>query len=319
MNKPISILLCSLSLLLFHFCNVVTKERPLTLYPMEPYLIILGVAQDAGYPQANCKKSCCLSVWGDPTNYQKVVSIGIVDPKENSCWMMEATPDFKDQLHQLVNHRGTPLDFKGVFLTHAHIGHYTGLMHLGHEAMGANSVPVYAMPRMVDFIENNGPWDQLVSLKNIILHPLKDETSINLNGSISIRPSSVPHRDEYSETVGYTIKGGSKTAYFLPDIDKWEKWDKNLIDELKGWDYAFLDGTFYANGELPNRDMSQIPHPFVEESVQLLEGLSAKEKSKVYFIHFNHTNPLLQKGSKAREELMSSGFNYAQEGTIFGL
>ena len=286
----------------------------------EPYLVVLGIAQDAGYPQADCKKKCCEPVWTGKQEPQMVSCLGVVDPQSDELWLLDATPDFKTQLHllqQLEDQASTTLS--GVLLTHAHIGHYTGLMQLGREAMGARSIPVYAMPRMTSFLKTNGPWSQLVNLKNIELHPLKADSTIQLNQRITIQPLVVPHRDEFSETVGFKITGARKSALFIPDIDKWEKWDQDIRQLIPGIDYAFLDGTFFQNGELPGRDMSEIPHPFVEESMQLFDSLPGKDKSKIHFIHFNHTNPLLQPNSPAQWEVKKAGFNIAQPLATFTL
>jgi pyrroloquinoline quinone biosynthesis protein B len=201
----------------------------------------------------------------------------------------------------------------GVLLTHAHMGHYTGLMHFGKEVMGTNRVPVFAMPKMKTFLKENGPWSQLVELENISLQKLKSDSTINLNKNIKVKPFLVPHRDEFSETVGYEITINEKTLLFIPDIDKWEKWDRDIVEIIKQTDYAFLDATFYKNGEL-KRDMSEIPHPFVEEGMELFSNLSETDKQKIHFIHCNHTNPLLQEGSNAQKEVIEKGFNLAKEG-----
>ena len=102
---------------------------------------------------------------------------------------------------------------------------------------------------------------------------------------------------------------------FIPDIDKWDRWDKDISEIISKVDYAFLDATFYKNGEI-KRDMSEIPHPFVEESMHLFSNLSANDKKKIHFIHFNHTNPLLIEGSDAQKEVSDKGFNLAKEGQI---
>ena len=306
-----------LLLLPFFFSCSTPEEKPETIpqkNPNTPYLVVLGTAQDAGYPQANCKKKCCEAAWNGQQQKRKVSCIGLVDPIFNQCWIFDATPDFKEQLHDIQQHAS---GLAGIFLTHAHIGHYTGLMHLGREAMGAKSVPVYTMLRMKEFLTNNGPWSQLVSLNNIALQQITPDSIIQLTSSIQVIPFSVPHRDEFSETVGYQINFNNKSAIFIPDIDKWEKWNRNISDLIKAVDVAFLDGTFYENGELPGRDMSEIPHPFVEESMALFATLSEKDKAKVHFIHFNHTNPLLLDGSSAQEEVKTKGFGFAMEGGIY--
>ncbi len=279
----------------------------------EPFLLVLGIAQDAGFPQADCKKECCVAVWEGRQQRRRVSCLGLVDPVSGQSWLFDATPDFKRQLNSLQQYAP---NLSGIFLTHAHIGHYTGLMHLGREAMGTQSMPVYAMPRMLRFLRGNGPWSQLADLQNIALQPLQADSTILLDAGIRVTPFLVPHRDEFSETVGYQIEVKEKMAVFIPDIDKWEKWDRNIVEVIKRVDIAFVDGTFFQNGELPGRDMSEIPHPFVEESMQLFGALSAKDKSKIHFIHFNHTNPLLKEGSEAQQQLEAAGFRAAKEGAI---
>ncbi len=290
-------------------CNKPMKENE-----KNPYIVVLGVAQDAGYPQAGCNKDCCKDAWEDPAKRKNVSCLALVDPISKEQWIFDATPDVKFQLQLLEKKSGiNPLS--GVFLTHAHMGHYTGLMHFGREVMGCNNLPVYCMERMQNFIKTNAPWDQLVKIENIKLKLLRNDSAIELNQRISVTPFLVPHRDEYSETVGYKIKANNKSLIFIPDIDKWEQWETDITELIKKVDYAFLDATFYKNGEL-KRDMSEIPHPFVEESMGLFSNLSETDKQKVHFIHCNHTNPLLQEGSNAQKEVIKKGFNFAKEGQV---
>ncbi|MDC0917832.1 MBL fold metallo-hydrolase [Candidatus Marinimicrobia bacterium] len=280
-----------------------------------PYIVVLGIAQDGGAPHAACTKECCANKWNNTRLHNKVSSLGIVDPLTNEVWMIDATPDFSLQLNTLTMDQERV--FKGIFLTHAHIGHYTGLMHLGHEVMGAKQIPVYAMPKMKRFLIENGPWSQLVNLNNIDIKGLKNNTSIELNDNLSITPFIVPHRDEFSETVGYKINGPNKSLIFIPDIDKWEKWSQNIKAVVEENDFSLLDGTFYDINELPGRDMSKIPHPFIVESIEVLDGVS--NKSGVHFIHLNHTNPALNRYSNAIKKIKNSGFNVAKRNQKFHL
>ncbi len=283
--------------------------------PPGAYLLVLGIAQDAGYPQAECYRPHCLPGWEDQALRRTATALALVDPASGQKYLFEATPHMPEQLYRLQ--REAPNDtfsLGGVFLTHGHIGHYAGLIHFGREVMGASGVPVYAMPRMRAFLSGNGPWDQLVRLGNIELRPLEDGEAQELPGGIRVTPFLVPHRDEYTETVGYRIDGPNRSAIFIPDIDKWERWDTDLPALIREVDYAFLDATFYADGELPGRAMADIPHPFVVESMALLEGLSPDERARVHFIHFNHTNPLLREGSPERAEVRARGFSIADEG-----
>jgi pyrroloquinoline quinone biosynthesis protein B len=207
----------------------------------------------------------------------------------------------------------------GIFLTHAHIGHYTGLMYLGKEATNADRIPVYTMPRMKDFLENNGPWSQLVTNNNIDLVLLENNLKLEITPNVAVIPFRVPHRDEYSETVGYKIIGPNKTALFIPDIDKWEMWDTDISEAISQVDYAFLDATFFDGEEINSRDISEIPHPFIIESMYRFQDLPTSEKNKIYFIHFNHTNPMLDRESEAYQTVLKNGFNVARFHELFKL
>jgi pyrroloquinoline quinone biosynthesis protein B len=297
-------------IIIFSFaCN-----QPIEKTSTTAYVMVLGVAQDAGYPQMNCKKECCKQAWGNPDLQRTTSCLAIIDPISKEQWIIDATPNIKEQLQLLKQKTGTE-KLDGILLTHAHMGHYTGLIHFGREVMGTDNFPVFSMPKMKTFLEENGPWSQLVELENISLQKLISDSTFSLNERIKIKPFLVPHRDEFSETVGYEITINNKFLIFIPDIDKWEKWETNITELIKRVDYAFLDATFYKNGEL-KRDMSEIPHPFAQESMDLFSKLSDTNKQKVHFIHFNHTNPLLQEGSAAQKEVLKKGFNLAKEGQM---
>ena len=274
---------------------------------------ILGVAQDGGVPHLGCSKTCCST--SSVTRY--VSSIMVSNQKSQASYIFDATPDLAKQLSFMKDKISGNL--KGIFLTHAHIGHYSGLMYLGRESFNSKNIPVYAMPRMKKFLETNGPWDQLVSLNNIKINSIINEREIIVEKELIVKPIEVPHRDEYSETVGYLIKGPNKSAIYIPDIDKWYKWDKSIVDLISSVDYAFIDATFYDEKEINYRDISEIPHPFVIESMKLFERFSKEEKSKIYFIHLNHTNPLLDSNSSEYKDLISKGYNVAQEGLVLKL
>ena len=207
-------------------------------------LSILGVVQDAGYPQAGCMAKHCIPAWEESSLRRGATSLAVIDSKGKATYLFEATPNFPEQLY-LLQTIAPDHQLSGIFLTHAHIGHYTGLMYLGHEAMASTNVPVYAMPRMRDFLLNNAPWSQLSEYENIKLSLLNADSEVVL-GSVSITPFLVPHRDEFSETVGYKIKGPNHTALFIPDINKWELWERDIVTEIRNVDYAFIDATFFS-------------------------------------------------------------------------
>lgn len=286
-----------------------------TANAQEPYILVLGTAQDGGYPHIGCTKQCCTHAWED-NRKTLVTSLALVNPDTKKWWLFEATPDIKEQLQLFAEHTNRQYTYlpDGIFITHAHIGHYTGLMQLGREALGAKGVKVYAMPRMSDFLKNNGPWSQLVALKNIDVSETNSNSITGLANGISVQAFTVPHRDEYSETAGFKIYTPEKTYLFIPDINKWNIWKKNIVNEVNAVDIALLDATFYDSTELPGRNMSEIPHPFIQETMQLFNNEDKKTKGRVYFIHMNHTNPLLWNNIK-RRNTRDAGYNIAVQGS----
>jgi pyrroloquinoline quinone biosynthesis protein B len=285
-----------------------------------PCLIVLGTFQDGGSPHIGCIKDCCKNLFANPDPTRMVVSLGLVDWESKQRWLIEATPDLPRQLRILNDQAGTDNTApSGIFLTHAHIGHYAGLMLLGKEGMNTSGVPVYVLPRMKDYLEKNGPWSQLVKLNNISLKPIHPEEKIQLTASLSVMPFLVPHRDEFSETAGYLIEGPSKKVLFIPDIDKWEKWGNSIVSLVSTVDHAFIDATFYDGEEIQNRNISEIPHPFVIESMRLFSMLPVAERNKIQFIHFNHTNPLANPTGEARKNIEGEGYRVAAFRSVFPL
>ena len=289
--------------------------------PAGPYLVVLGIAQDGGVPQLGSEDH---PAWNDPSLRRLPACLALVSPASNKRWLFEATPAIKQQLHRLheLAPRKDRPGLDGIFLTHAHVGHYAGLLLLGHVSLGANEVPVFAMPRMSQFLSTQGPWDQLLRYNNISLRELQQQQAVELEPSISVTPFLVPHRPEYSEVVGFRIQGPDRAALFLPDIDSWAQWDEQgtrLEQVLEQVDVAYLDGTFYADGEIPGRDMSGFPHPRIAKTMQRLANLSAATRDKVRFIHLNHSNPALNTKSPEARAVRAAGFRLAEEGELVEL
>lgn len=283
--------------------------------------IILGTSQDAGTPQIGNSDD---PAWTRLDGRRLAASAALIDHRNGARYLFEASPDIRQQL-MLLDKMAPPkndnsLGLSNIFITHAHIGHYAGLMFLGRESAGAREVDVTVMPRMASYLTNNGPWEQLVSLKNIIVNSsLVDKQPFQLAAGLSVTPYLVPHRDEYSETVGFVITGPNKKALFLPDIDDWERWKTehatDIGEVVSLVDAAFIDATFFDNNELPGRDMTKIPHPRVTDSMARLQD----DASKVHFIHINHTNPLRDPLSLETKRVEAKGFNVAKRGQRFCL
>jgi pyrroloquinoline quinone biosynthesis protein B len=277
------------------------------------YIYILGNTQDAGLPHIGCQHPFCEDSFNVYEEHY-TTSVAVVNSDLKKYILFEATPDITFQLNNLKkNIFDEFLLPESIYITHAHIGHYTGLMYFGREALGAKDLMVRVLPRMSNFLQNNGPWSQLVDINNIKIKEINFGLSTKELANIEITPVKVPHRDEYSETAGYIIKGKNKKALFIPDIDKWEKWDRDLSQLAKEFDFLLIDATFYDSKEI-NRDISDIPHPLVTETIDLLSRLNIENRSKVYFIHMNHTNMMLDPNSKLSKLVKSKGFNIARLG-----
>ncbi|MDA9817535.1 MBL fold metallo-hydrolase [Flavobacteriaceae bacterium] len=277
------------------------------------YIYILGNTQDAGLPHIGCQHPFCEDNFNVYEQHY-TTSIAVVNSDLKKYILFEATPDITFQLNNLKkNIFHEFLLPESIYITHAHIGHYTGLMYFGREALGSKDLLVRVLPRMSKFLQNNGPWSQLVDINNIKIKEINFGSSTKELANIDITPVQVPHRDEYSETAGYIIKGKNKKALFIPDIDKWEKWDRDLNQLAKEFDFLLIDATFYNSKEI-NRDISEIPHPLVIETIDLLSGLNTENRNKVYFIHMNHTNMMLDPNSGLSKLITSKGFNIARLG-----
>ena len=285
----------------------------------EPFAVVLGTAQDGGIPQIGGRAPEDAAARRDPKRRRLVASLLIVDPVSGQRFLIDATPDLVPQTERADALAPQPMSlsrpplFDAIALTHAHIGHYAGLMHLGREAYGAQEQRVLASARMARFLETNGPWSLLVKLNHIRLERFEADKPVALNERVSITPIAVPHRDEFSDTHGFIVRGPKRSVLWLPDIDKWERWDRRIEDLIASVDIACLDGTFYDAGEVPGRAMSEIPHPLIAESLARFSALSESERRKIVFIHLNHTNPAATPGSEADGAITKSGARVAKE------
>ena len=280
--------------------------------------VVLGIAQDGGVPHIGCTQALCVRARRDPARRERVACLGLVDDRAGQRFLIDATPDLPSQLDSLNQGRTVadprrPVD--GILLTHAHIGHYTGLMYLGREALGARAVPVYATARMASLLRTSGPWSQLVALGQIEVREVEPGREVQL-GRFRVTPLLVPHRDEYTDTVAFRVRGPSRSLLYVPDIDKWEKWDLRIADEVAGVDVALLDGTFEDAAEVPGRSLAEIPHPLVGETMALLSAPALR--GRVHFIHLNHTNRLLWDADAVRG-IEARGFRVARDGEAFPL
>jgi pyrroloquinoline quinone biosynthesis protein B len=289
--------------------------------PTSPYLLLLGTAQDGGYPQIACRQPLCEAARADKNLARHVVSGLIVDPQTDRRWLIDASPDLRAQVEFARGHGGPAVDaegrpplFDGIFLTHAHMGHYTGLLQLGREAYGSQTTPLYTSASMGRYLRGNGPWSLLFDAGHLRQLDLEAGEAVQLSPTISVMPISVAHRGEFSDTLAFAIQGPERRVLYLPDIDRWDGDWLDFAGWLAEYDTVLVDGTFFDGDELPGRDMTEIPHPPIAHTLQAIESLPRAERSKVLFFHLNHSNPVLDPASPQSARVRASGARVAWDG-----
>ncbi len=297
--------------------NIFQENKKIRLTKTSVFIKVLGTAQDGGLPQAGCYCAHCLKARKNKDFRRFVSSVAVINKKRNQIYLIDATPDIREQIDLLFlphefQKRGKRNPIDALLLTHGHTGHYSGLVHLGREAAGVKGLSVYCTHSMGGFLDKNGPWSLMVQLENINLKCFEVNKTIKLDEEISFRAIPVPHRAEFTDTVAFEIIGPQKRLLYLPDIDRWELVEQEIRELLSKVDYAMLDGTFFSADELPGRNMSQVPHPLIPHSIELFKDIASKKKGSIFFIHLNHTNKLLS-DDKARGLIRQQGFEIADE------
>ena len=290
-----------------------------------PHVRVLGTMQDGGLPHPGCTCSRCESARQDPQAKRYVTSIALVVPETRQVYLFDATPDLAHQLYQVRDIHTTPmgrvdrLPVDGVFLTHAHIGHYLGLAYFGYEAISSSGLRVFSTPRMADFLRHNGPWSQLVDRENILLEEIRPGDQIDIAPGVTVEAFSAPHRDEFADTLGYVLHGPEKSLVYLPDTDSWAAWSSPVADFLSEIDVALVDGTFFSSDELPGRRVESIGHPLISTTMDLLQDLIDSTEIEVFFTHLNHSNEALDRNGAELREIERRGFEVLDEGDRFDL
>jgi pyrroloquinoline quinone biosynthesis protein B len=274
-------------------------------------LLFLGTAQDAGVPQISCFCKNCMMAREYPSLRRYGPSIALFDEKKLFCYLIDASPDLKVQIDSLkanspvLFETSSKFPISGIFLTHAHFGHIAGLWSLGKECIDAKKTKVYCSDKLNQFLLKNHPFQHLIVRENIDPITMKTRVKYPIE-DFKIESFSVPHRNEFADTVGYNITHDLKIVY-LPDLDYWTEEAIIMIEKA---DIAIIDGTFYSRTEI--NGIEEVPHPPITESMELLKNID----TEIYFTHFNHTNPILRETTVARKKAMMSGFKIAYDGYV---
>lgn len=308
----------ALTLALALLASCAAAPSPATL-PASVELFVLGIAQDGGLPHFGCEQPCCVNARASG-RVLFPACLGVVDRRGDGAprlLLIEATPRIEEQvalLHDLafVHGRGRqPVD--AVLTTHAHLGHYLGLAWFGREVAGSKQLPLHASPRFCAFVREHAPWRQLVAQGQLAPQPFVVGEPFAPWPGLQVTAFAVPHRDEWSDTMAFVVRGPNRAVLFVPDVDAWEQSPGLLGRLLDGVDTAYLDGTFYDGRELPDRDLSEIPHPLMTRTMTLLADVAKARPGALRFLHCNHTNPVLHDAA-LRGRLEAKGFALAAQG-----
>jgi pyrroloquinoline quinone biosynthesis protein B len=273
---------------------------------MNATVIVLGTAQDGGSPQL-----------GSPARGPaRLVSSLAVVVDDGTTLLIDVTPDVRAQIGHLESvaayrdrKRRNAVDH--IAITHAHMGHYTGLVQFGREAHNARGITAWVTPSMADFIASNQPWRALVDGGHLDLQA--GFGPVTMSVGLTIRLVPVPHRAEFTDTVGVSL---NDRVIYLPDIDGWERWPEAEA-EISNHEICLLDATFAGLDEVPGRDLSDIPHPLVSDTIERFGHLVGDRR--IILTHLNHSNPVAVSGSDEAEAVEAAGFEIATDFLTFPL
>lgn len=287
---------------------------------------ILGTAQDGGIPQAGCSCRRCLDAHRDLKLRKYPVSLGILGV-DGTKHIIEITKNLSEQLVIWTPDKNELFIPETVSITHLHLGHVEGIGQLGKPVMGLREVEVYLSPKNKDVFDNRSDIVLMEDEGNIrthsknFNHPFEPKDGCGF--SLEFIP--IPHRSELGDNAAIIIKAEGKSILFMPDQDSWgETLDyhskENIRDFLKMFDIdeALIDGTFWSMDELPRRDISKIPHPTIQETIQLL-GSKREGDPEISFLHLNHSNPVNDLGSEQRKVVEENGWKISEIGDVLKL
>ncbi len=280
-------------------------------------VMVLGSAQDGGLPQ-----------FGAHTALDEAARAGTIPRRSSSCLavvgddgrvlLLDAGPDLKAHEEVLATNPAlgrrtalSPVD--GVIITHAHVGHYGGLLHFGREVQAAHGLPCWVTREMAHFLESEAPWRLAVEQGHLDLRAHDPPVTFAPWADLEISLLPVPHRHETSDTVAISVNG---SALYLPDIDSWDDWPE-AEEVVAAHSAAFLDATFWSSDELPLRDMADIKHPLVLDTLGRFGHLASTRR--LVLTHLNHTNPVCDPTSDEHARVLDAGFEIALEGLTIGL
>ncbi len=291
---------------------------------MEPVrATLLGIAQDGGVPQAGCTKTCCMDAVGGRRRTRYPVSLGVTT-EVGSKHLMDVSRSLPDHLINWGKEENDIGRIDSIWLSHAHVGHYDGLFQFGREVMGTSSIPCHLSKSMHEFCMSTPSLASLFDEGHLIAEVFDGDAAIEISEHVAISPIKVPHRDEFSDTHGFVIKGPKRRLLYLTDHDSWdETLGFHEADDIRSWlrsmhiDIALVDGTFWSEEELGGK-ATEIGHPTVQDTLERL-GERRHDDPRIVFIHLNHTNPLLEDAGSEQAKVRSMGWEVGRRTMSFEL
>jgi len=286
-------------------------------------VVVMGSAQDEGIPRVTCTCARCHAARRNRSFARTGPSILLKNESLGSAVLIDASPDIRQQLDAYLPPLGLA-HLSCLFLTHGHIGHYWGLCLFGKEGPDIRDLAVYGSAEMIDLLLNTPSIKYMVDRRNIVLNILRAGETVTLgtatrpdrSDEIVVKGFWVPHRQEFTPTMGFQVTAGSRTMVYIPDVDYWSE---SVLSIIQQSDIALLDGTFYSADELPGaKIVREVPHPPIESSMGRLKEIKNMSGCRIYFTHFNHTNPVILEGPE-QEKVKQAGFELAYDGLRFFL
>jgi pyrroloquinoline quinone biosynthesis protein B len=293
---------------------------------------VLGSAAGGGVPQWNCACPNCTAARAG-TQPRRSQSSFAVSADGDSWWLINVSPDVAQQIEafpplQPRTPRGTPI--AGMLITDANVDHLGGLAVLrqaGNHAFRIFSSATVRRLAAADiafaaFTRPPHRWDVVAAGETVLLDDRLRARAVAMDG---LTPGYAGREALPDAVTAYLVldstTGGS--AFFAPVF---AAVNEALLDESRGADVTFFDGSFYSDDELgdvgvekPARSLGHAPIAGPDGSLVELSASVAKRGSRRLFAHLNNTNPILDRASPASASVSAAGFEVAEDAMEFEL
>jgi pyrroloquinoline quinone biosynthesis protein B len=296
-------------------------------------VLVLGSGAGGGVPQWNCSCPVCKLAWcGDPRVRPRTETSLAVSADGRDWVVLDAAPELRQQildrpaLHPRGPGRGSPI--AAVILTSGDVDHLAGLLCLreGH------AFTLLGTEATLDQVAPDGVFGVLRP-DRVTRRALRPGEAVDVAG-LTITPFEVPGKvplyregeavalgTEGEEVIGLEVVHGAHRLCYVPGL---ARLTPALRDRLGAADLLFLDGTAYADDELPRLGLSQktaarMGHLAMTGEGGSLQAFAPGRPARKVYIHLNNTNPVLIEDSPERAQVAAAGWEVAHDGMEFSL